>query len=130
MRARMLVAVLSLIGTSVPLTLATAPPAAAGDGRDAPPGTQIVWTQVVDPDFTTARIVSGRPDGTHVHAVSHPAAGEFDIDAVVSPGGSKVAFERDFPDGSAQLRVVRSDGRGERALALGCADPCAADVTL
>jgi Tol biopolymer transport system component len=119
MRARIL-----LVALSLALGLVVAPPAMAGEAR----GTRIVWTQVVDADFTTARIVSGRPDGTGVHAVSHPGSGQFDLDAVISPDGRRVVFERDLPDGSTQIVVVGADGDGEHVVPLGCADPCAADV--
>jgi Tol biopolymer transport system component len=87
-----------------------------------------VWTQVLDDEFTTARIVSAHPDGSGLRAISHPAAGQFDIDAVISPDGSRVAVERDLADGSAQIIMVGSDGRGEHTLDLGCVDPCALDA--
>ena len=119
MRTRALLAALT-----VTLALATAAPAVAGQER----ATRIVWTQVLDDEFTTARIVSARPDGSGLRALTRPAAGEFDLNAVISPDGSRVVFERDLADGSAQIHIVGADGRGERALDLGCVDPCALDV--
>jgi Tol biopolymer transport system component len=119
MRTRALLAALT-----VTLALATAAPAVAGQEQ----ATRIVWTQVLDDEFTTARIVSARPDGSGLRALTHPAAGQFDLNAVISPDGSRVVFERDFADGSAQIHLVGADGRGERALNLGCVDPCAADL--
>ena len=87
MRTRALLAALA-----VTLALATAAPAVAGQEQ----ATRIVWTQVLDDEFTTARIVSARPDGSGLRALTHPAAGEFDLNAVISPDGSRVAFERDL----------------------------------
>ena len=119
MRARILIAALT-----VTLALATATPATAGQEHP----TRIVWTQVLDDEFTTARIVSARPDGSGFRALTHPAAGQFDLDAVISPDGSRVAVERDLADGSAQIIIVGADGRGEHVVDLGCVDPCALDA--
>jgi Tol biopolymer transport system component len=119
MRTRALLAALAAI-----LALATATPATAGQEH----ATRIVWTQVLDDEFTTARIVSAYPDGSGFRALTHPAAGEFDIDAVISPDGSRVAVERDLADGSAQIIIVGADGRGEHVVDLGCVDPCALDA--
>jgi Tol biopolymer transport system component len=109
---------------TVALGLATAAPAVAGQAH----ASRIAWTQVLDDEFTTARIVSARPDGSGLRALTHPAAGAFDINAAISPDGSRVAFERDLPDGSAKLAIVGADGRSAHFLHLGCVDPCAADV--
>jgi hypothetical protein len=70
MRTRALFAALT-----VTLALATASPAVAGQEQ----ATRIVWTQVLDDEFTTARIVSARPDGSGLRALTHPTAGEFDL---------------------------------------------------
>jgi Tol biopolymer transport system component len=82
----------------------------------------------LDDEFTTARIVSARPDGSGLRALTHPAVGEFDLNAIISPDGSRMVFERDLADGSAQIHIVGADGHGERALDLGCVDPCALDA--
>ena len=119
MRTRVLLA--ALMAT---LALATAAPAAAGQEH----GTRIVWTQVLGNQGTTARIVSARPDGSGLHALTHPASGAFDLNAVISPDGSRVVFERDFADGSTQIMIVGADGRGAHVVDLGCVDPCAADL--
>jgi ABC-type sugar transport system substrate-binding protein len=68
MRTRALLAALIIT-----LALATAAPAVAGQEQ----ATRIVWTQVLDDEFTTARIVSARPDGSGLRALTRPAAGEF-----------------------------------------------------
>lgn len=119
MRTRALLAALT-----VTLALAMATPAVAGQEQ----ATRIVWTQVLDDEFTTARIVSARPDGSGLRAITHPGPGEFDLNAVISPDGSRVVFERTLPDQSTQIIIVGADGRGEHVLDLGCVDPCAVDL--
>lgn len=123
--------VLLFTAVLLPLGVLTAPGATAGErlvgdahasGSDA--GSHIVWTRVLDDEFTTARIMASDPDGRHAHAVSHPAAGEFDIDATISPDGRWVVFERDRLDGSVASVVADIDGHHERELDLGCTDPC------
>jgi Tol biopolymer transport system component len=91
-------------------------------------GSRIVWTRDDDPCCDTGHLVSARPDGTAQRVLTHPAAGSMDLDAVISPNGSTIVFERDLPDGSTQIRLIGSDGHGERAIDLGCTDPCAADL--
>ena len=71
---------------------------------------RIVWTQVLDRNFTTARLVSARPDGSGLRVLTHPGAKQFDIDAVVSPDGPRVLFERDLPSGRSVLGMVGADG--------------------
>lgn len=119
MRSRALLAALT-----VALGLATATPAVAGQEH----ATRIVWTQILDDEGTTARIVSAQPDGSGLRALTYPAAGAFDLNAVISPDGSQVVFERDLDDGSTQIIIVGADGRGEHVLDLGCVDPCAVDL--
>jgi hypothetical protein len=55
-----------LAALTVTLALAPAAPAVAGQEQ----ATRIVWTQVLDDEFTTARIVSARPAGSaQIHIV-------------------------------------------------------------
>jgi TolB protein len=89
----------------------------------------LVLTQVVDPAFSAARIAIADADGENVRPLSHPPDGYFDIDAEVPPDGTRVAYERDAPDGTSELRVVRVDGTGDRALDLGCVGHCDADLS-
>jgi Tol biopolymer transport system component len=118
----------ALIAAATLTALATAVPAQAttrGSQGQAHAG-RIVWTQVLDGAFTTARIVSARPDGSGLHVLTHPGAKVFDINAVVSPDGSRVVFERDLPpQGRATLAMVGSDGRGQHTIPVNCTDPCA-----
>jgi Tol biopolymer transport system component len=60
--------------------------------------------------------------------LTNPPTGSKDLDAVISPNGTTILFERDLPDGSTQIRIVGSDGLGEHAIDLGCTFPCAADL--
>ena len=89
--------------------------------------TRVVWTQAVDLDGSTFRIVTSDPNGAHTRPLTRPAAEVQDIHAKISPDGRTVLFERDNPDGSVQIMVVGADGRNERVLHLGCVDPCASD---
>jgi TolB protein len=89
----------------------------------------LVLTQVVDKDFSAARIAIADADGHNVRPLSRPPSGYFDIDAEVSPDGSRVAYERDAPDGTSELRVVHADGSGDHALDLGCVGRCDAELS-
>jgi hypothetical protein len=86
---------------------------------------RIVWTQVLDSNFMTARLVSARPDGGGFRVLTHPGAKRFDIDAVVSPDGSRVLFERDLPSGRSVLGMAGAGGGGVHIVPVKCADPCA-----
>ena len=109
-------------GLAIPATGSTAviPTAAVGDPGD----TRIVYTEVLTGNFSRARLVSSRPDGTDLRVVSHPGAHEFDIDAQISPDGRRVVFERQKLDDPARVFIVGADGRGEHEVDLGCVDPC------
>ena len=64
-----------------------------------------------------------RPDGSGLRALTHPGPGDFDINAVVSPDGSRVLFERDLPDGRSVLVMVGADRQGAHTIPVSCADP-------
>ena len=107
--------VAALVAASTLAALTVAVPAQAttrGSHGRAHAG-RIVWTQVLDDKFTTARLVSARPDGSGLRVLTHPGAKQFDIDAVVSPDGSRVLFERDLPAAAACWRWSAPTG-GER----------------
>ena len=117
----------ALVAAAILSALAVAAPAQATT-RGSPGGAQagrIVWTQVLDDKFTTARIVSARPDGSGPRVLTHPGPEQFDINAVVSPGGSRVLLERDCPSGRSVLVMVGAGGRGAHIVPVSCADPCA-----
>jgi Tol biopolymer transport system component len=106
-----------------------AKPAAAEPDAAKHSAVRLVWTRAVDSDFSAAAIVIGDPNGKHVRALTHPASGVFDIDAQISPHGKKVLYEQDFPDGSARIGLVNSDGSHDHLLNLGCGDTCLGDLT-
>lgn len=87
--------------------------------------TRIVFSQVPHSQ-DRQRIVSASPNGSDLIALSHPRKDYSDIDAQISPDGSQVIYERDTESGPvpSQFLLVDSDGRNERALDLGCTDPC------
>ena len=104
----------ALVAAAIVTALTIAMPAQAstrGSQGRAQAG-RIVWTQVLDDKFTTARLVSARPDGSGLRVLTHPGAKHFDVDAAVSPDGSRVLFERDRPDGSSVVAMVGAGGRG------------------
>ncbi len=88
----------------------------------------IVWSRY-DKNFTRQQIVAARPDGSRLHAISHPKKGGSDIDAQISPNGRRVVYERDFFDESIppEIHLANIRGSAGRLLDLGCVDPCALD---
>jgi Tol biopolymer transport system component len=103
----------------VVLAGALAPPAASAESR-------IAWSSFGP---TKGHIASANPDGSQVVKVTHPTQDFFDIDAVFSPDGSRIAFERDHRAPEAyEVGVVDADGENEEILDLGCTDPCTADL--
>jgi hypothetical protein len=84
-----------------------------------------VWTQILNDQGTSARLVSARPDGSGLRALTHPGPKQFDINAVISPDGSQIAFERDPTSGPAVVGLIGATGRGEHIVPVRCASPCA-----
>jgi TolB protein len=105
------------------LALLAAPSAArAHDGADG----RIVWSRFTDDTFSTARIVSAKPDGSRLRVLSHGADGQQDTYPAPSRSGSRIAFERDSADG-VEVMVVNANGSRQRTVDLGCVDPCDSD---
>ncbi|MFJ7218154.1 TolB family protein [Amycolatopsis sp. NPDC098790] len=101
-------------------------PSAAAAAAWSPDRGFLVWTRQSE---SSAAVVRADRPGGQVTRLSRPPAGAADLTPQVSPDGSQVVFERDLPDGSTRLVVVRADGRGsERVVDTGCVDPCAVDV--
>lgn len=75
----------------------------------------------------SSQIVSARPDGTGFRELTHPGPQAYDIDAQISPDGSRVVLERDIGDSAVQSILVGADGSRRRLLDLGCVDPCELD---
>jgi dipeptidyl aminopeptidase/acylaminoacyl peptidase len=119
------------VAASAPATAAPAPATTAATRAVAhqPHGPaqagRIVWTQVLNSQFTRARLVSARPDGSGFRVLTHPGPKRFDIDAVVSPDGRWVLFERDLPSGRSVLGVVGAGGGRVHIVPVRCTDPCA-----
>jgi Tol biopolymer transport system component len=123
---------------TVALCLTAATPALARPAHAAAPGpsgeahaSRIVWTQVLNARFSRQRIVSARPDGSGLRALTHPGPNTGDVNAVISPDGSQVVFERDPLTRDPAVTVigmVGAAGRGEHIVPLPCASPCAGDL--
>jgi Tol biopolymer transport system component len=111
-------ALLSAALASLGVLVATAP-AAGADSR-------IAWSSFGE---TRGQIVSANPDGSQRQKVTHPAQDVFDIDAVFSPDGTQIAFQRDHPETEIyEVGIVDAGGENEEILDLGCTDPCTADL--
>lgn len=91
-------------------------------------GTLLAWSRHITFNTATIRIVVGRPGGGPVRELTDATGGAQDIDPKFSPDSTQVLFERDLPDGTAQIVVVNVDGTNEHVLPLGCVDPCIFDV--
>lgn len=103
--------------------LFVAPASAAGKE------TRIVWSRIGRPGIGQ-QLVSARPDGTHLRALTRPSRKTNDIDASISPDGRRIAFQRDLNFGeTSQIALMRANGGNVHSLDLGCVDPCVADDT-
>lgn len=120
-RSQLILALVAALLTTPASTPAVGAEPRARSGSGA---TQLAWSRFVDLDFSTARIVVRRPGDGPATAITSPGPGEVDLDPAVSPDGRWVTFERDFPDGRAEVGLVRSNGTGERLLTSLCVDPC------
>jgi Tol biopolymer transport system component len=90
--------------------------------------TRIAWSRA-DEAGTRNQIVSANPDGSDLRRVTRVGKDVFDIDPVISPDGTQIAFERDRPESEIfEVGLVEADGDNERVLDLGCVDPCASDL--
>jgi Tol biopolymer transport system component len=95
----------------------------------ASPKTRIVWSRFARTG-SKQRLVSARPNGTHLRKLTHPGKHSQDIDASISPDGRRVLFERDLLNAEiSRVAMVGANGQNEHPLDLGCVDPCVADDT-
>jgi Tol biopolymer transport system component len=120
--------ILTALTVAVPVQAATASAQATTHrwhGQAHAQAGRIVWTQVLDRKFTTSRLLSARPDGSGFRVLTHPGPKHFDIDAVISPDGHQVLFERDLPSGRPVLGMVGADGQRAHIVPVHCTDPCA-----
>jgi Tol biopolymer transport system component len=81
------IAVLTVLGTTATVALATAP---GKNGR-------LVFRRYLDPGRTTGALFTANPDGSNVRQVTRPRRGVIDQEADWSPNGRMIAFERRLP---------------------------------
>jgi Tol biopolymer transport system component len=108
-------AIVTMAPTGIPLVSA-----ATGDQS------RIAWSQF-DRSFSSARIMSADPNGQHSRKLTNPGPHAFDLDPVISPDGTQIAFNREQPDGF-EVMLIDERGQDEHVVDLGCADPCDVDV--
>lgn len=73
-------------------------------------------TQFVEGDCSSARIAAVHPDGSGLHAVSHPSRTQWMVDGepAWSPDGRSIAFTRTPSFAMNSIWIARSDGSGAR----------------
>ena len=100
---------------------ATATTTASGDGV-------IVWTQATSLESVdvTGQLIIANADGSGQRVLTARKKGVNDIDATVSPDGSRVLFTRGTAD-SAEQRLVPTAGGPSRRVRLGCSGTCLGD---
>jgi Tol biopolymer transport system component len=105
-----------LFGVLIVLASVGASGAPSQSGSNLPEslrGSRVYWSQFENPppDFDTLRIVSANPQGQHLRVLTHPALGVQDVDAKVSPDGSRVLFHRELPnDGGSVIGLINAKG--------------------
>ena len=109
-------AVLTLITVTIPPAAAT-PPGHTG---------RIVWVRY-NPTMDSAALVAGRLNGGRQRQLTHPEPGIRDSEPVRSPDGTRVIFNREFPDGRVRIGIVPVHGGATRFVETGCQDPCFSD---
>lgn len=87
---------------------------------------QIAWSQF-SADGSSARIVAASSNSDGFHRVTQYERHVVDLDPVISPDGSRVAFERDVGE-TARIGLIDINGTNEQLLDLDCVDPCAVDL--
>jgi TolB protein len=103
----------AVIAGSTPMTAV----AGAGHGQDG----RIVWTHRAAPG--SEQLVIAQADGSRLRELTPATPDTIDLDATISPDGRRILYGRETAI-SATTRVVTVDGKRDRALALGCSDPC------
>jgi hypothetical protein len=119
-RLALSVATAAAIATLVTVAPASATSTGAAHRQPSTKGV-IVWTHRVDDN--SEQLLIARADGSHQRALTPSVAGNFDIDAQVSPRGGWVTYEHDSP-GSETIHLVKPNGTGDHVLDLPCTDPC------
>src|SRR3954454_24127152 len=86
---------------------------------------RIAWSRFVNKQFDGAHIVTARADGSDVRELTKPPRGVFDAYPKWSPDRRRILFERDLPNGHAQIVVIDATGGHQRVIHTGSPDPCA-----
>lgn len=118
----LVIATLSAVGfcTASPAGATKAHPDGAADIRP------LVWVRY-DPATGAAGLVVGDVDGVDQHQLTHPGPGIRDSEPVRSPDGERVIFNREQPDGTVRIGIVKVRGGPVRFVDTGCQDPCFTD---
>jgi Tol biopolymer transport system component len=88
---------------------------------------RIVWKGFVFADFTQSAIYSAKHDGTDAMQLTFPDTGVSDDLPKWSPDGSKISFERDFPNNGA-IEEINADGTGLHGIGKCVAGECIANA--
>lgn len=96
-----------------------------GDGSGGGAG-RIVWSHRAAAG--SEHLVIARPDGSRHRELTRPQTDVVDTDATISPSGRRVLYGREQA-GAYSTRTVDVTGRRDRAVPLGCVDPCTATLT-
>ena len=95
--------------------------------EDGPSGARpLVWVRY-DAAADSAALVVGDVHGRWQRQLTHPVPGIRDSEPVRSPDGTRVAFNREHPDGTVEIGIVNVRGGPVRFVETGCQDPCFTD---
>jgi Tol biopolymer transport system component len=110
---------------AVAVAAVSTPTTAVGAVQHHHDESQIVWTHRAAPG--SEQIVAARADGSRLRQLTPALPDTFDLDATISPDGRRVLYGRETPD-SVGTRMISVDGKRDRAIQLGCSDPCAGTI--
>jgi Tol biopolymer transport system component len=111
-----------LTAVTAAATLA-APGAAVARSESGP----IAFTRYLTSEHQDGAIFTSRVDGRGERQVTRPPSGVSDVQPDWSPDGSRILFERQYPDRPFEIFTVRTDGSGLRQIDPGCPPGIPAD---